>query len=77
MWAMAASQQEQDLAECNSHIAEFERRVTEQQARVAQMERDGRSTHDALKLLHQFRETLRLAIEQRELILRKMRGVSR
>jgi hypothetical protein len=71
---MAASQQEQDLAECNSHIAEFERRVTEQEARVAEMQRDGRSTHDALKLLHQFRETLRLGIEQRELILREMRG---
>jgi hypothetical protein len=71
---MAASQQEQHLAECNSHIAEYERRVIEQEARVAEMQRHGRPTHDALKLLHQFRETLRLGIEQRELILREMRG---
>jgi hypothetical protein len=69
---MAASQQEQDLAECNSHIAEFERRVTEQEARMAEIQHDGHSTHDALKLLLLFRETLRLAIEHRESILREM-----
>ena len=74
MWSMAASQQEQHLARSIRHIAEFERRVTEQEARVAEMQRDGRSTHDALKLLDLFRETLRLAIEHRESILREMHG---
>ena len=71
---MATSQQEQHLAQSKRHIAEFKRRVTEQVARVAEIQSDGRSTQDALKLLDQFRETLRLGIEQRELILREMRG---
>ena len=71
---MAASQQEQHLAQANRHIAEFKRRVAEQAARVAEIQRDGHSTYDALKLLDLFRETLRLAIEHRELILKQMRG---
>jgi hypothetical protein len=65
VWAMAASQQEQHLAQSNRHIAEFERRVTEQEARVAEIQRDGRSTHDALTFYIRERETLRLGIELR------------
>src|SRR5262249_13210018 len=71
---MAASQQEEHLAQSNRDIAEFERRVTEQEARVAEIQSDGSSTQDALKLLDEFGEAIRLAIEQHELMLREMRG---
>lgn len=69
-----ASMQEEHLMEADHHIGVFERLVAEQQKRIDQFPRDSKEARDALKLLKEFRETLRLGNEHRMLILRELRG---
>jgi len=69
-----ASKEEDHLAECYRHIAEFKRRVSDQELRVAKLQHDGYPTADALDLLRNFRESLRLANRTGEFIRREMQG---
>ena len=57
---------ERILAAARQHIGVFRRRVAEQEALVAALEADRRPTDDALKMLAQFKEALRLAESHRE-----------
>jgi hypothetical protein len=68
------SQQEEHLTEADHHLGVFERVVAEQEKRVDQIPRDSKEARVALKLLKEFRETLRLGKEHRMLILRELRG---
>ena len=68
------SMEQQHLAESERHIAEFKRRVVEQEKRIGLLAADGHPTDDALDLLKQFKETLRLGEEHRAMILRELRG---
>jgi hypothetical protein len=54
------------LEAMNKRIAEGRQRVAEQEARVVELRRDGQSTDDATKLLHEIKETLRLMQAHRE-----------
>jgi hypothetical protein len=54
----------------NRRIAEGRQRVAEQEARVAELRRDGQSTEDATKLLTEIKETLRLMQKHRDQLLR-------
>jgi hypothetical protein len=68
------SQQDEHLAEADHHLGVFERLLAEQKVRVAQLRRDGKEARDALKLLKEFRETLRLGKAHQAFILREIRG---
>jgi chromosome segregation ATPase len=58
------------LEDMNKRIAEARQRVAEQEARIAELRRDGQSTEDATKLLHEIKETLRLMQKHRDQLLR-------
>ena len=60
------SELERILAAARQHIGAFRRRVAEQEALVAELEADRRPADDALKLLAQFKEALRLAEKHRQ-----------
>jgi len=63
---------QQELARAEQHISEFKQRISAQEALVAELERDGHPTKVAQSLLRQFRESLRLAHEHRELLLKEL-----
>ena len=63
---------QQELARVEQNIAEFKQRISDQEAVVVELERDGHSTKVAQSLLRQFRESLRLAHEHRELLLKEL-----
>ena len=60
------------LLEAENHVACGARLVAEQEARVAQLDRDGRDTTRAEQLLATFRETQAQHIEHRDLVRGEM-----
>jgi hypothetical protein len=64
---------EEHLAQANRHVAEGEGHVTKQRELVAQMERDGHDTTEALKLLGHFEELQELHIADRNRIEEELR----
>jgi chromosome segregation ATPase len=58
------------LEDMNRRMAEGGRRVAEQEARIAELRRDGQSTEDATKLLNEIKQTLRLMQKHRDQLLR-------
>jgi hypothetical protein len=66
--------QETELEEAERHIAEYKRRIRHQERRIVQLAADGHPIEDALKLLTQFKETLRLGVAHRDMILRELNG---
>jgi len=66
------SQETEHLAQANRHIEEFRQRVADQEESIAELERDGHPTVDARALLNEFMETLRLAIDHRDMIIRDL-----
>lgn len=65
------------LEDMDKRIAEGRQRVAEQEARVVELRRDGQSTEDATKLLHEIKETRRLMQKHREQLLRSKQPVGR
>lgn len=64
------------LAEAERNIANYKQHVAEQEAKVAELSAKDPPPEDAVDLLQQFKETLRIAEAQRDFILRKMCGLS-
>jgi len=58
------------LEDTNKRIAEGRQRVAAQEARIAELRRDGQSTEDATRLLNEIKETLRLMQKHRDQLLR-------
>jgi hypothetical protein len=65
-----------DLERAERHIAESRQRVQKQIARIARLKSDGYPTKDAVMLLTEYQEVLRLAEEHRDFIKKKMRARS-
>jgi hypothetical protein len=63
---------EQHLAEAVRYLEVCKERVAEQEAKVAELERNGRPSDDQRRLLQDFKDTLRLAEERRKLIASAM-----
>ena len=64
------------LRDADRQIADYKKHVAEQEAKIAELSTKLQPPEDAVDLLKQFKETLRIAEEQREFILRKLRGES-
>ena len=64
------------LRDADRQIADYKKHVAEQEAKIAELSTKLQPPEDAVDLLKQFKETLRTAEEQREFILRKLRGES-
>ena len=64
------------LRDADRQIADYKKHVAEQEAKIAELSTKQQPPEDAVDLLKQFKETLRIAEEQREFILRKLRGES-
>ena len=62
------------LADKDRQISEYKQHVAEQESKLAELSAKGSPPEDAVDLLKQFKETLRIAEEQRKFLLRKMRG---
>jgi hypothetical protein len=59
------------LATADRQIAEYKQHVADQEAKLAALAAKGAPPEDAVDLLAQFKETLRIAEEQREFLLRQ------
>jgi hypothetical protein len=68
------AQETEHLAEAERHIAEYKQRIADQERRIVRLAADGHPIDDSLKLLTQFKETLRLAEDHRDRILRELKG---
>ena len=66
----------QELKQAEQHIDEFKRRISAQEALVADLERDGHLRELARSLLRQFRESLRLVHKRRAYLLREFARAS-
>ena len=64
------------LRDADRQIADYKKHVAEQEAKIAELSTKRQPPEDAVDLLKQFKETLRIAEEQREFILRKLCGES-
>jgi hypothetical protein len=64
------------LAHAERQIAEYKQHVAEQEAKIAALSVKGPPPEDAVDVLKQFKEMLRVAETQRDHILRKLRGES-
>ena len=64
------------LDEVERQIADYKQHVAEQEASVAELSAKGSPPEDAVDLLKQFKETLRIAEAQRAFLIRKLRGES-
>ena len=62
------------LADKDRQIAEYRQHVAKQAAKLAALSAKGSQPEDAVDLLKQFKEALRIAEQQREFLFRKMRG---
>lgn len=65
---------EDHLALAERHVADGDRHVTEQRARVALLERDGHDTTESLLLLGQFLELQGLHVADRDRLKRELAG---
>ena len=73
-WNFQMENDEKLLADTDRQIADYKQHVAEQEAKLAELSAKGSPPEDAVDLLKQFKETLRIAEKQREFLLRKMRG---
>jgi len=62
------SQEQQRLTEAERRIAEFRQRIAEQEDLIATLREDGHPTRAAEELLMQFKESLRLGEEHRQVM---------
>jgi hypothetical protein len=60
------------LANTDLQIAEYRQHVADQEAKLAKLSAKGSPPEDAVDLLRQFKETLRIAAEQRDFLRRKL-----
>lgn len=67
---------EELLPRAKSFVAEGQRRLAAQEARVAQLQRKGRDTPQSTKLLMNMRETLALQISHVKLLESEVRSVA-
>jgi hypothetical protein len=64
------------LAEAHKHIAQGEQAIHRQRAVVAELGRDGHDTVRARSLLAEFEQIQRVNLSGRELLIRRLEGVS-
>jgi hypothetical protein len=72
MYVMASLQKQ--LEEISRQIADYKRHVADQEAKIAKLSAKGSAPQDAVDLLKQFKETLRVTEHQRDFLRRKLRG---
>jgi hypothetical protein len=60
------------LANTDRQIAEYRRHVADQEAKLAELSSKSSPPEDAVDLLRQFKDTLRIAEEQRDFLRRKL-----
>jgi hypothetical protein len=60
------------LANTDRQIAEYRQHVADQEAKLAELSPKGSPPEDAVDLLKQFKDTLRIAEEQRDFLRRKL-----
>jgi hypothetical protein len=60
------------LANTDRQIAEYRQHVADQEAKLAELSAKGSPPEDAVDLLKQFKDTLRIAEEQRDFLRRKL-----
>jgi hypothetical protein len=65
------------LADTDRQITEYKQHVVDQEAKLAELSARGEPPADAVDILNQFKETLRIAEEHREFLLRELRGEAR
>ena len=65
------------LANTDRQIAEYRQHVADQEAKLAELSAKGSPPEDAVDLLRQYKDTLRIAEEQRDFLRRKVDDQSR
>lgn len=60
------------LEDISRQITDYKRHVADQEVKVAELSAKGPPPQDAVDLLNQFRETLRIAEDQQEFLRRKL-----
>jgi len=73
---MSRQQKLDELALAEQHIHEFKRRISDQEGRILELEGGGHSTEQARQLFAEFGESLRLALEHREILLRELASLN-
>jgi hypothetical protein len=63
----------QHSAQAERHVLLGERHITEQQARIGELERGGHDTGQAIQLLYQFEEMQELHIAHRDRLRKELR----
>lgn len=62
------------LHDISRQIADYKRHVADQEAKLVKLSAKGSPPKDAVDLLKQFKETLRIAEDQRDFLRRKLSG---
>ena len=65
------------LANTDRQIAEYRQHVADQETKLAELSARGSPPEDAVDLLRQYKDTLRIAEEQRDFLRRKVDDQSR
>ena len=65
------------LANADRQIAEYRQHVADQESKLAALAAKGSPPEDAVNLLRQYKDTLRIAEEQRDFLRRKLDDQSR
>jgi hypothetical protein len=73
--AMSRQHKLDELAQAEQHIIQFKRRISDQEGLILELERDGHSTGQARLLLAEFAESLRLALQHREILLQELESL--
>lgn len=60
------------LGQISRQVAEYKQHVADQEAKIATLSTKGAPPKDAVDLLKQFKETLRIAKDQRDFLRRKL-----
>ncbi len=60
------------LANADRQIAQYRQHVADQEAKLAELSAKGTAPDDAVDLLRQFKDTLRIAEEQRDFLRRQL-----
>lgn len=70
---MDADKERRDLAQADHHVLEGERRVAEQENRLAELGRDGHDTQLAQQVLASLKHSLELQYAHRALIIEALK----
>ena len=73
--ALCREDEVRHLNQADTHVADSERRITQQMLRVEELRRDGHDTREAERMLATLEQTLRSIHEHRAIIISTIRGI--